>query len=246
MPRKEREGKTVLRTREERARLAGQEEETGRERRRGRQLARRARKEEVKEKQPPSPVHHPSPAKSSSPAREVVQVMEGVLGQVEEVNRLAEVGRSPSSLPTRQLVQMAAEAGPSALGEEPARRKLRPTVGGKAPRKEFLEAGKVKKPRRYRPGTVALREIRRYQKSTELLIRKLPFSRLVREIAQEVGKTDMRFQGSTIICLQEAAEAYMVSLLEDANLCTIHAKRVTIMPKDVQLARRIRGEHLWT
>ena len=115
---------------------------------------------------------------------------------------------------------MAAEARPSALGEEPAQRKLQPTVGGKAPRKEFLKAGKVKKTRRYRPGTVALCEIRQYQKSTELLIWKLPFSRLVREIAQEVGKTDMRFQGSTIICLQEAAEAFLVSLLEDANLCS--------------------------
>ena len=124
MPRKEREGKTILRTRKEWARLARQEEETGRERRRGRWLARQARKEEVKEKQPPSPVYHPSPAKSSSPVREVAQVMEGVLGQVEEANRLAEVGWSPSSLPTRQLVQMAVEAGPSASGEEPARRKL--------------------------------------------------------------------------------------------------------------------------
>ena len=204
------------------------------------------RKEEVIEKQPPSPVHHPSPAKSSSPMREVAQVMEEVIGRVEEANRLAEAGRSPSSLPTRQLVQMAAEARPSALGEEPAQRKLHPTIGGKAPRKEFLKAGKVKKTRKYRPGTVALCKIRWYQKSTELLIRKLLFSWLVREIAQEVGKTDMRFQGSAIICLQEAAEAYLVSLLEDANLCAIHAKRVTIMPKDVQLARRIRGEHLWT
>ena len=245
-PKKEREGKTVLRMREG----AGPSCRTGggdRQREETREVAGKAGEEGGGEGEAtPSPVHHPSPAKSSSPMREVAQVMEGVLGQVEEVNRLAEAGRSPSSLPTRQLVQMAAEAGPSALGEEPARRKLRPTIGGKAPQKEFLEAGKVKKPRRYWPGTVALCKIRRYQKSTELLIRKLPFSRLVREIAQEVGKTDMHFQGSTIICLQEAAEAYMVSLLEDANLCAIHAKRVTIMPKDVQLARRIRGEHLWT
>ena len=100
MPKKEREGKTVLRMRKERARLAGQEEETGRERRRRRWLARQARKEEVEEKQPPSPVHHPSPAKSSSPTREVAQVMEGVLGWVEEANRLVEAGQSPSSLPT--------------------------------------------------------------------------------------------------------------------------------------------------
>ena len=104
-----------------------------------------------------------------------------------------------------------------------------------------IQGGEPKKPHRYRPGTVALREIRRYQKSTELLIRKLPFQRLVREIAQDF-KTDLRFQSSAIMALQEAAEAYLVGLFEDTNLCAIHAKRVTIMPKDVQLARRIRGE----
>ena len=82
---------------------------------------------------------------------------------------------------------------------------------------------------------MALREIRRYQKSTELLIRKLPFQRLVRE-------TDLRFQSSAVMALQEASEAYLVGLFEDTNLCAIHAKRVTIMPKDIQLARRIRGE----
>ena len=94
---------------------------------------------------------------------------------------------------------------------------------------------------RFRPGTVALREIRRYQKSTELLIRRMPFQRLVREIAVEY-KTDLRFQASAILALQEATEAYLVALFEDSNLCAIHAKRVTIMPRDVQLARRIRGE----
>ena len=93
---------------------------------------------------------------------------------------------------------------------------------------------------RYRPGTVALREIRN-QKSTELPILKLPFQRLVRAIAQYF-KTDMRFQSSAVLALQEAAEAYLVGLFEDTNLAAIHAKRVTIMPKDIQLARRIRGE----
>ena len=88
---------------------------------------------------------------------------------------------------------------------------------------------------------MALREIRKYQKSTDLLVRKLPFQRLVREIAQEF-KTDLRFQSSAVLALQEAAEAYMVGLFEDTNLCAIHAKRVTIMPKDIQLAKRIRGE----
>ncbi|KAJ8446313.1 hypothetical protein Cgig2_005844 [Carnegiea gigantea] len=111
----------------------------------------------------------------------------------------------------------------------PAARKSAPTTGG------------VKKPHRFRPGTVALREIRKFQKSTDLLIRKLPFQRLVREIAQDF-KTDLRFQSHAVLALQEAAEAYLVGLFEDTNLCAIHAKRVTIMPKDVQLARRICGE----
>ena len=111
----------------------------------------------------------------------------------------------------------------------------------KVAKKTVPTTGGVKKPMRYKPGTVALREIRRYQKSTELLIRKLPFARLVREIAQDF-KTDLRFQREAIGALQEAGEAYLVGLLDDTNLCAIHAKRVTIMPKDIQLARRIRGE----
>jgi histone H3 len=105
--------------------------------------------------------------------------------------------------------------------------------------------GKHHKPHRYRPGTVALREIRRYQKSTELLIRKAPFQRLVREIAQNLiddGKRDVRFQSTAVLALQEASEAYLVGLFQDTNLCTIHAKQVTIMPKDMQLARLIQGE----
>lgn len=120
------------------------------------------------------------------------------------------------------------------------------TTGGKAPRKQ-LATKAVRKPaapvtkRRYRPGTVALREIRRYQRSTDLLIRKLPFQRLVKEIAHGY-MSDLRFQSTAILALQEAAEAYLVSLFEDTNLCAVHAKRVTIMPKDMQLARRIRGE----
>ncbi|GAX86066.1 hypothetical protein CEUSTIGMA_g13480.t1 [Chlamydomonas eustigma] len=99
----------------------------------------------------------------------------------------------------------------------------------------------VQKQRRYRPGTVALREIRKYQKSTELLIRKLPFQRLVREIG-DIYKSDIRWCSSAVLALQEAAEAYLVGLFEDTNLCAIHAKRVTICPRDIQLARRIRGE----
>ena len=121
---------------------------------------------------------------------------------------------------------MAVEAGPSKLGgEEPAHKKLHPNVGGKVPQKEFLQASKVKKTRKYRPGTVALNEIQWFQKSTELLIWKLPFLQLVCEIVLEVGKYDMHFQRPTIICLQEAAEAYIAGLMEDANLCTIHAQK---------------------
>lgn len=125
----------------------------------------------------------------------------------------------------------------------------RKSTGGKAPRKQLAKkaimksapVGTLQKPHRYRPGTVALREIRKYQKSTDLLLRKLPFQRLVREIAQDF-RTDLRFQSTAVLALQEASEAYLVGLFEDTNLCAIHAKRVTIMPKDMQLARRIRGE----
>lgn len=130
---------------------------------------------------------------------------------------------------------------------------------GKVPRKGIATKGKksaskkakkaagssgssgVKKPFRFHPGTVALREIRRYQKGTELLLRKAPFQRLVREIALS-GKEGLRFQSSAVLAMQEATESHMVNLFADTCLCAIHGRRVTIMPKDVQLARRLRGE----
>ncbi|TFL05864.1 histone-fold-containing protein [Pterulicium gracile] len=131
----------------------------------------------------------------------------------------------------------------------------RKSTGGKPPRKSTArddgdsgagEGGRKK--HRFRPGTVALREIRKYQKSTDLLIQKLPFSRVVREIAMDLSTdmngpsdTGLRWQSSAIQALQEATEAFLVHLFEDANLCAIHAKRVTIMQRDIQLARRIRG-----
>lgn len=118
-------------------------------------------------------------------------------------------------------------------------------AGGKAPRSSSKKTRAApsagKKAHRYRPGTVALREIRRYQRSADLLIRKLPFQRLVKELAQE-HKAGVRFQNSALLALQEAAEAYMVGLFEDTNLCAIHARRVTILVRDMQLARRIRGD----
>uniref|UniRef100_A0A8C5SEV7 Core Histone H2A/H2B/H3 domain-containing protein n=1 Tax=Laticauda laticaudata TaxID=8630 RepID=A0A8C5SEV7_LATLA len=109
--------------------------------------------------------------------------------------------------PSKRLASRPAGRRP-ASSWPPSARKSAPATGG------------VKKPHRYRPGTVALREIRRYQKSTELLIRKLPFQRLVREIAQDF-KTDLRFQSSAVMALQEASEAYLVGLFEDTNLCAI-------------------------
>jgi histone H3 len=99
----------------------------------------------------------------------------------------------------------------------------------------------LKKPHRFRPGTVALREIRRYQKTANLLIPKIAFARMVREIAQE-HMQDARWQSAAIVALHEAAESYLTSLFEDSYLCALHAHRVTLMPKDLLLARRIRGE----
>lgn len=129
----------------------------------------------------------------------------------------------------------------------------KPRIGGKAPRKTV--AGKrprkgpaladgeqrVRKPHRFRPGTVALREIRRYQKGTELLLNKTAFVRLVKEVAQG-QRENLRFQKSSILALQTAAEDYLVSLFEDSNLCAIHAQRVTLGDDDMRLALRIRGD----
>ena len=137
--------------------------------------------------------------------------------------------------------KQAARKQASPMGGATSGKAPRKQIASKAARKSTPSIGGIKKPHRYRPGTVALREIRKYQKSTELLLRKLPFQRLVREVAQEF-KSDLRFQSSAVLALQEACESYMVGLFEDTNLCAIHAKRVTIMPKDIQLARRIRGE----
>jgi len=103
--------------------------------------------------------------------------------------------------------------------------------------------GGVKKPHCYHPGTVALREICRFQKTTELLIRKAPFQRVVREIAQKMfPNKDLRFQSLAVFALHEASEAYMIGMFEDTNLAALHAKHVTIMPRDILLARRLRGK----
>lgn len=101
--------------------------------------------------------------------------------------------------------------------------------------------GKQKKKRRWRAGTAALREIRRYQKSTALLLRKAPFIRLIREIAQNypIGPTGdvPRFEKAALAALHEVTEAYGVKVFQATNLAAIHAKRVTIMPQDIALQR---------
>ena len=102
-------------------------------------------------------------------------------------------------------------------------------------------AGGKKKSRRFRPGTVALREIRKFQKGVDTLIRKAPFQRLVRELAAQ-QKDGLRWQSAAVAATQEATESYVIGLLSDTNLCALHARRVTIMPRDVHLARRLRGE----
>ncbi|TDZ22988.1 histone H3 [Colletotrichum orbiculare MAFF 240422] len=177
---------------------------------------------------PPSPTHNPPPAiKQQSSTKHL------------PTQPTTPAHRKKSFQPLLHVITMAR-----------TKQTARKSTGGKAPRKQLASkaarksapsTGGVKKPHRYKPGTVALREIRRYQKSTELLIRKLPFQRLVREIAQDF-KSDLRFQSSAIGALQESVESYLVSLFEDTNLCAIHAKRVTIQSKDIQLARRLRGE----
>ena len=110
----------------------------------------------------------------------------------------------------------------------------------KAKKKTAPAEGGVKQ-RRFRPGTVALREIKRYQKATHNLLPKAPFQRLVRNICEAIDP-DLRFQSQALLAVQEAAEAYLVGLFEDTNLCAIHANRVTVFKKDLILARRIRGE----
>lgn len=112
-----------------------------------------------------------------------------------------------------------------------------------APRKSMLNMPKMsQKKRRYRPGALALREIRYFQQNTKNLLPKRPFFRLVREIAQDLGLIEnLMWQMSALEALQEAAEAYLVDLFENANLAAIHGKRITVCPRDIQLVRRIRG-----
>ena len=127
----------------------------------------------------------------------------------------------------------------------------RKSTGGKAPRKQLQTkvarktapaTGGLKKPHRFKPGTVALREVRRYQKSTECLTRRLPFQRLVRECAHGF-KAELRFERAAMLCLQQAMEMWVSTVLDDAQCYCIHAKRVTLQGKDVHLAMKIISRH---
>ncbi|XP_020669419.1 histone H3-like centromeric protein A [Pogona vitticeps] len=140
--------------------------------------------------------------------------------------------RTPSTPPSRRGPGISPRRSPRSSPRRPPQRQ-----------QPAEEAGHRRR-RRYRPGQRALLEIRKYQKSTQLLIQKLPFARVVREICLEFTRgVDMQWQAMALLALQEAAEAFLVHLMEDAYLCAIHAKRVTLYPKDIQLARRIRGIH---
>ena len=132
-----------------------------------------------------------------------------------------------------------AAAKAKAATKMPAKVKGSNAVKKTAPAKGGMKEGKSG--RRYKPGTVTLREIKRYQKSVNMLLPRAPFQRLVRAITTETDHT-LRFQSQALQALQEASEAYIVGLFEDTNLCAIHAKRVTVQKKDMDLARRIRGD----
>ena len=123
----------------------------------------------------------------------------------------------------------------------PAKAKASKAIKKTAPAEGGMKAEKAKK--RFKAGTVALREVKRYQKSVDMLLPRAPFQRLVRSIVTDMDH-ELRFQSQALVALQEAAEAYIVGVFEDTNLCAIHAKRMTVMKKDMDLARRIRGDRM--
>ena len=159
----------------------------------------------------------------------------------------------------RPSAAMGSDVQERRIPSKPSTKKIA-TKGGKQPCKHMLHklikrtssTGGIKKPHRYHPGLLALHEIHRYQQSTESLIRKTPFNKLIKEISQEYRKSpegprtpsvQVRFQSTALAALQEAAENILVGLFEDVNLLAVHAKRVTVMPHDIRLALRIRGDH---
>ena len=157
----------------------------------------------------------------------------------------------------RPLAAMGIDVQERRVASKPTTKKL--PNGGKQPHKHILHktlkqkstTGGIKKPHRYHPGLLALHEIHRYQQSTESLIRRAPFNKLIKEISQEyricpegpgTPSIQVRFQSTALAVLQEATENFLVGLFEDVSLLAVHAKRVTVMPHDIRLALRIRGD----
>ena len=151
--------------------------------------------------------------------------------KIKQTAKVLKKGAAPTSINREEMGDTITEATEASSQHEP--RNLKRVAGEKKK--------KTKKLNRLRPGTLALREVRKFQQSTDLLLPKLPFQRLVRELAKSCNN-DIRFQSQGLLCLQEATEAFMAGIFEDSYLCTVHAGRVTLMTKDIQLARRIRGE----
>lgn len=163
---------------------------------------------------------------------------------------LAPHRRSSTALRVLPAPSPAAASGPhpnamartkqTATRKDPNETPRRRRATKKLPRRASQAAAPVPPKRHYRPGTKVLRDIRRFQRTTELLLPKLPFGRLVRELADNY-KRDLRFQPAAVEALQEACEAYLLTLFEDSVLCARHAKRVTMQARDMRLAIRIRG-----
>ncbi|KAI0225844.1 histone H3-like centromeric protein CSE4 [Lamellibrachia satsuma] len=176
----------------------------------------------------PPPLHHSTPRRRSSSSPQA---------------RGSQQSRGTSQKRGYQVRKKAKGLGKGGRGSRSPSRSPSPRPPPGSGRQHPGRGDSTRIGHRYRPGTRALMEIRKYQKSTNLLLRKLPFARVVKEVADGlVGHhVGFRWQSMAIMALQEAAEAYLIHLFEDSNLCAIHAKRVTIMPKDMQLARRIRG-----
>lgn len=156
--------------------------------------------------------------------------------------------RAPAGLPPARKQGGGAAGGggkqPRAQTNRDGRHQRRQSGAG--PIRNVVMAPVGRPPHRYRPGTVALRQIRAYQNTTQLLIPRLSFGRLVREITYHADAPfghNKKWQAAAVQALQEAAEAHLVTVFEDTLLCAIHAKRVTIMPKDMQLAKRIRRDY---
>ncbi|KAL0251191.1 hypothetical protein GEMRC1_000404 [Eukaryota sp. GEM-RC1] len=188
-----------------------------------------------------SPEEESSPSQSKTVSLGQLHAQKTSKTSLKTAQKTAQKTTKPARKSNREVAVKTAGKRPAGKSvKQPARK-----INRRAPAQGATKTPTTKKPHRYRPGTVALREIRKYQKSTELLLRKLPFSRLVREIAREQGGDTLRFQSVALEALQEAAENYLVGLFEDSNLCVLHAKRVTLMVKDMSLALRLRGDHSW-